>query len=284
VHSPHARYFAALGALGALGALACAVAMATASVAGAQKPTVLYGVVTNLNGVRLARVELTLANTTLRVVSNDSGEFVFDAPPTGRLRLIARRIGFKPMEQGFKLEAGASKQVDVEMEGIPSQLDSILVLERGGYGRMADFWNRRMIGVGAFITHADIDRRKPYRPSDLLRTVNGVRVDTDNGNGRPVIRMGRTAIAMGVRRGTVALAADCKVTYYVDGHLVPTGSFHIDDLPTMSIEAVEIFRGPSETPASMHHAETACGVISIWTREPPPKERPEPVGEPSQRR
>jgi hypothetical protein len=251
----------------------CALAFALAAAAGAQKPTVLFGVVTNVNGVRIKGVALTLANTTLQVVTNDSGEFVFATPPTGRLRLTARRLGFKPEEKGFKLEIGDSKQVDFELEGVAEQLDSIMVLGRGGNGRMADFWNRRMIGVGAFITHDDIERRKPYRPSDLLRTVNGVRVDTDNGDGRPMIRMGRTAIAMPPRRGSATLAADCKVTYYLDGHFVPGGTFHIDDLPTMSVEAIEVFRGPSETPASFRQGETACGVISIWTREPPPKEK-----------
>jgi hypothetical protein len=257
-------------------ALASAVALAAAA-AGVQKPTVLFGVVTNINGVRIKGVALTIANTTLQVVTNDSGEFVFATPLTGRVRLMARRLGFKPEEKGFKLDAGDSKRVDFELEGIAEQLDSILVLGRGGNGRMADFWNRRMIGVGAFITHADIERRKPYRPSDLLRTVNGVRVDTDNGNGRPVIRMGRTAIAMSPRRGSVTLAADCKVSYYLDGHFVPGGTFHIDDLPTMSIEAIEVFRGPSETPASFRQGETACGVISVWTREPPPREKADTV-------
>lgn len=251
---------------------------ALAGALGAQQPTVLFGVVTNLNGVRIAGVELSLANSTLHVMTNDSGEFLFDRPPTGRLRLTARRMGFRSEEKGFKIDLGETKQVDFELEGAPEQLDSVLVLGRGGYGRMADFWNRRMIGVGAFITHADIERRKPYRPSDLLRTVNGVRVDTDMGDGRPVIRMGRTALGTRTYRNVQTLAADCRVTYYLDGHLVPQGTFHIDDLPAMSLEAIEIFRGPSETPASFHKAETACGVISIWTREPPAREKPEEPG------
>jgi len=260
----------------------CAV-VAAASGALAQKPAVLFGVVTNLNGVRIAGVELVLANTNLHVVTNDSGEFLFDTPPTGRVRLTARRMGFRSEEKGFKIDAGESKKVDFELEGVPEQLDSVLVLGRGGFGRMADFWNRRMIGVGAFITHADIDRRKPTRPSDLLRTVNGVRVDTDNGDGRPVIRMGRIALGTRTLRNVQSLAADCRVTYYVDGHYVPPGTFHIDDMPTMALEAVEIFRGPAETPPAFRQRDTACGVISIWTREPPPKGTPDTPGDASLR-
>jgi hypothetical protein len=258
-------------------AVLCAVAGAAAAAgparADAQKPTVLFGVVTNMNGVRIAGVAMTIANSTLQVVTNDSGEFLFTVAPTGRVRLMARRLGFKPEEKGFKIDLGDSRKVDFELEGIVEQLDSVLILGRSTTGRMADFWNRRLIGVGVFLTHDDIERRKPYRPSDMLRTVAGVRVDTDLGDGRPTIRMGRTSLPTPRGRGSATLAADCKVTYYMDGHFVPGGTFHIDDMPAMSIEAIEVFRGPSETPASMRQRETACGVISIWSREPPAKER-----------
>jgi hypothetical protein len=267
------------------GTLALVIALAISPAAAvAQKPAVLFGVVTNLNGVRIGGVEMTLASaaagtalsaTPLRVVTNDSGEFIFDAPPTGKLRMTARRIGFKPQEKGFKLDAGASRQEDFELEGIPELLDSIHVTGKLGIGRMAEFWNRRAGGLGAFITRADIDRRKPYRPSDLLRTVSGVRVTGDNALDRPEIQMGRTAVLPATRGGAAQLGGRCIVNYYVDGNWVSPGTFHIDDISPSSIEAIEVYRGPAEIPARFRQRETACGLIVIWTREPPPKEKPD---------
>jgi hypothetical protein len=241
---------------------------------GAQKPTVLFGVVTNPSGVRIAGAELTISNSSLRVVTNDSGEFAFDAPPTGRVRVTAHRLGFKPLEKGFKLDVGESRRIDFELEGIPDILDTVTVVGRGGNNRMAEFWNRRMVGNGAFITRDDIDRRKPYRPSDLLRTVAGVRVNTGDMNDRPVIQMGRTGVALPARRNVPTLGAECRVNYYLDGNWMPSGTFHMDDLTPTSIEALEIYRGPAEVPARFRQRETACGLIVIWTREPPPKEKP----------
>ncbi|HVT40224.1 MAG TPA: carboxypeptidase regulatory-like domain-containing protein [Gemmatimonadaceae bacterium] len=265
--------------------VALAMALATISAAGiAQKPAVLFGVVTNLNGVRIGGVEMTLVNASggsalsapaLHVVTNDSGEFIFDSPPTGKLRMTARRIGFKPQEKGFKLDVGASRQEDFELEGIAELLDSIHVTGVLGTGRMAEFWNRRAGGLGAFITRADIERRKPYRPSDLLRTVSGVRVTGDNALDRPVIQMGRTSVQPSTRGGAAQLGGRCVVNYYVDGSWVSPGTFHIDDISPSSIEAMEVYRGPAEIPPRFRQRETACGLIVIWTREPPPKEKPD---------
>lgn len=242
--------------------------------AAAQKKTVLFGVVTNLDGVRLSRVEVTIASRDLRMVTNDSGEFVFDAPPTGRVRLLVKRLGFKQQEKGFTLNEGESKQIDFELEGIPELLDSVVVLEKGGNGRMAEFWARREIGNGAFITRAEIQKRNPYRPSDMLRMLSGVRVSSNGSDAdRPVISMGRTPIGTRTFRNVQTLAGDCKVSYYLDGNWVSPGTFHPDDLSPSTIEAIEVYRGPAEIPAKFRQRETACGLIVIWTREPPPKQR-----------
>ena len=259
--------------------VAAALILASAAATG-QKPTVLFGVVTNLNGLRLAGVELTIANTSFRAVTNDSGQYLFDTPPTGRVHLQARRVGFKQADHGFKLDAGASHQEDFELEGIPELLDSVRILGQQGTGRMAGFWNRRMLGVGAFITRAEIEHRGAYRSSDLLRTINGVRVLGDNPSGRPIIQMGRMAVMAGTMRSTdprksnTDFAAKCQVNYYVDGSWVNPETFHMDDLSPSSIEAVEIYRGPAEIPPAFRQRETACGLIVIWTREGSAKEKP----------
>lgn len=251
-----------------------AASLVLAVPAAGQKKTLLYGVVTNLDGVRLSRVEVSIAQSNVRMVTNDSGEFMFNAPPTGRVRLLVKRLGFKQQEKGFKLNEGESKQVDVELEGIPELLDSVVVVEKGGNGKMAEFWARRSMGNGAFITRAEIQKRNPYRMSDMLRMLSGVRVSTNGGDiERPLISMGRTPIGVRTFRNVQTLAGDCKVSYYLDGNWVSPGTFHPDDLTPGTIEAMEVYRGPAEIPAKFRQRETACGLIVIWTREPPPRER-----------
>lgn len=258
-----------------------AVALLAARAASAQEPGTLVGVVTNLNGIPVKGAEVRILKYALRAVTNDSGVYIFDAVPPGKLVVEARRIGFKPDEERVTVDPGKRKQLDFEMEGIPEQLDSVMIREAGGNGRLAEFWNRRMIGVGAFITRQDLDKRRPYRPSDMLRTITGVRVlSGENAMERPTIVMGRNSVTQQRSRVNSGpqLGGDCKITYYVDGMYVMPGTFHIDDLSPSAIEAVEIYRGPAEIPARYRQRETACGLIAIWTREPPPKPK-DPVGE-----
>ncbi len=231
----------------------------------APKPSVLFGKRRHgyINGVRLGGVELTVAGGSLRVVTNDSGEYIFDQPPAGRVLVTARRLGFKAQEKGFKLEAGAARKVNFELEGIPDLLDSVLILGQGGNNRMAEFWARRAVGFGVYLTRSDIERRASYRSSDLLRALPGVRVTSDNGIDRPVIQMGRMAIMGAQRRGVTGLAANCVVNYYVDGNWMPPNTFHIDDLSPSAIEAIEVYRGPAEIPARFKQRETACGLIVV---------------------
>ncbi len=248
-------------------------AMVLPSIGSAQKPAVLHGVVTNMNGVPLPGAEVTVEKTTLRVVTNDSGVFLFDSVPAGRQRVFARRLGFKPHDKGVKLTEGVATQVDLDLEGIPDLLDSVKVFGRRDNSRMAEFYNRRAIGLGAFITRADIERRNASRASDLLRTITGVRVNQSDAFDRPEIQMGRTPIRLPLKPGGKdrSLAADCHVNYYLDGNWVSPGTFHIDELSPSSIEGIEIYRGPAEIPARFRQRETACGLIVIWTREPPEK-------------
>jgi hypothetical protein len=90
---------------------------------------------------------------------------------------------------------------------------------------------------------------------------------------RPQVTMGRTGIGMTGYRNTQSRASDCRVNYYVDGMWMPTGSFHPDDISPVAIEAIEVYRGAAEIPAKFRQRETGCGLIVIWTREPPSRDR-----------
>ena len=87
--------------------------------------------------------------------------------------------------------------------------------------------------------------------------------------------MGRNPPSVGNRpTGVGRIGGICEVTYYIDGSYVPSGTFHMDDMSPTMVEAVEVYRGPSETPARFRQRDSACGIIAIWTREPPAKSKP----------
>ena len=237
---------------------------------------IVFGTVRNVNQVPLQGAEVRILGTSVRAVTNDSGEFKLDGVHSGRFKFVARRLGFQSAEVTVRLAEGESKEIRVILLGIPELLDSVVVIGEQTTGRMADFWRRRTIGVGAFITRAEIERRRPSRPSMLLMALSGVSVAGSDALGQPNIQMGRSGVASATKNRAQMLAADCQVAYYVDGMQTSRGAFHIDDLPPQDIEAIEVYRGPSEIPAKFRAIDTGCGLIVIWTREPPPRTRPPP--------
>lgn len=65
------------------------------------------------------------------------------------------------------------------------------------------------------------------------------------------------------------MRGSCLPEVYLDGVPAP-GARQIDQLITpMDIEAVEIYRSPSEVPARFTTAASQCGVILIWSRRGP---------------
>ncbi|MHB1312774.1 MAG: carboxypeptidase-like regulatory domain-containing protein [Gemmatimonadaceae bacterium] len=239
--------------------------------------TMVFGTVRNASGVPISGADVWLEGTTVKAVSNDSGEFRIDHAPNGRQRVMVRRVGFRPDSRKVSLSPGDTRQVKFTLDGMLEELDAVIVTaQQGANGRMAGFWARRMVGVGVFITRADIDRRHPPQTSDLFHAVMGVKVIS--GAAAEPVRLATGRQAMTAVRGANSAGSNiCPMQYYVDGMFMSPGTFSVDEIVPVQIEAIEIFRGPSEIPARFRQRETGCGLVVIWTREPPAKTR-EPTG------
>jgi len=85
---------------------------------------------------------------------------------------------------------------------------------------------------------------------------------------------GRSGISASPR-GNLAASNACAMQYYVDGIFMTPGTFSVDEIVPVQLEALEIFRGPSEIPARFRQRDTGCGLVVIWTREPPAIAKPE---------
>jgi outer membrane receptor for ferrienterochelin and colicin len=122
---------------------------------------------------------------------------------------------------------------------------------------MAGFDRRRASSNGTFITREEIEHRNPQRLSQMFYSVPGVRVGGS--------AMGDTHTDLYSSRSRYS----CPMLYYLDGiRQPPTSGFGIDILPPQDIEGIEVYLGPSGTPAVFRYRGGHCGVVAIWTRDP----------------
>lgn len=255
--------------------VALATAMAVAF-AGAQEtaPIRVFGTVRNASGVAIAGAEVWIDGTGWCTVSNDSGEFHFDRAPAGRVKVMVRRIGFRPDSKRIALKPGDARQVRFVLDGLLEELETVLITaQANASGRMQEFWARRMVGLGVFMTREEIERSRAPRTVDLFRGILGVRIISGN-SGFTRLVSGRQS--MSAMRGNSSAASACAMQFYVDGVFMTPGSFSVDEVPPETLEAIEVYRGPSEIPARFRQRDTACGLVVIWTREPPPRVKKEP--------
>lgn len=265
------RQLTALRPVRSLATLTCvAIALAYATIGRAQdsRPATgsINGRVLDPAGRAVAGAELTIPGSTVRVETDDTGEFRLKNIPAGDLSIRVRRLGFKPDTSIISVLAGQTVPLMIALQPLPVVLATMTILGKHYTGRLASFYQRRDRGMGHYYTRDEIEKRNPANTTDLLRTVPGIRLQP-LGFGRQTLRF----------RG-----ARCPPLVWIDGSPLGAGEFDIDNVPTRSIEAMEIYTGIAALPSEFTAGPTtttSCGTIVIWSRQGEPRSRRRAKGE-----
>jgi hypothetical protein len=234
----------------------CLIALVAASsrVALAQEGA-LRGIVSDSAGAPIASADVGIASLHKLTRTDDHGRFAFEKIPVGAVELSVRRLGYEPR----KLQATVSNTLEfsfnVTLVANPAVLGATDVSAKRRYQAIEGFHQRRIQGIGVYVTRDDIVARNANLPTDVLRQAAGVQiVRTRTGQGL------RFTSASGGRR-------DCPPTMWIDGQRAP--GIEIDELPVDDIEGIELYRGASTTPPQFWHGGgPSCGTVVIWTRTP----------------
>lgn len=248
----------------AASALAIGIAaLSSASESRGQGIGALNGVVLDSAGMRIEGAEVHLLRSALVARTDSAGMFLL-AAPAGNAELHVRRLGYHPLAFAIAVIAGETQSLEIVLLVHPTVIDTVLVDAVATSPRMYDFEQRRVRGVGSFITRKDIEKRRPHVMSEMLRTVPGVRLDRSN--------TGRNSVDM-TRNFDRRSRGICPVQLFVDGHPYRGYGFGLDNFTPDEVEAVEVYRSVSEIPPEYNYGSASCGVIALWTRDPPPKEK-----------
>ena len=196
------------------------------------------------------------------------GSFSLNAPAAGSYFLYVARMGYKSVIDGlfqvgddgvFELQVGLTRAA-VELEDLVVEAE-----EQKSKLELVGFMERAAIGRGTFLIGEDIQAVALDKITDAFRNIPGLDVVT----AKPFV--GPEAMSnpeIRIRRG----GGECAPTLYVDGAIMALGSQRPESGPVRpddfvvpaSVEAVEIYVRPSETPIQ-YEAMGRCGVVLIWT-------------------
>jgi hypothetical protein len=201
------------------------------------------------------------------VDTDENGFFRVTRIRPGPFMLRVVRLGYRANSTPLWSIAGNQVlQVEVRLDAEAIVLAPLTVTSSRRMVRpspvLEGFRARAAVGIGHFITRADIERRQPGRITDILANVPGVHLDGGGIGNRRVVYLNRGP------------QGRCPAQVYVDGMLLNRmimrnrdAGFAIDDaVNPASVEGIEVYRGTAGIPAEFLTPEAQCGVVVIWTR------------------
>jgi hypothetical protein len=221
-----------------------------------------------------------------RVSVDTLGGFRLRSWHAGKYRLKTTAIGYQTVSSEIlELATGDILDLTIRMATNAVPLEPIVVKARAratlaeialrGYYDRRDSGQR--LGLGRFLDRGAMAQRG-RKLTEVLATIPGVRVHYVSNCSVPLISMtgnnaARFEQADGDRyvragSGTSCNASTiCRANFYIDGvqHALDDGVSIDLTLPLDQVEAIEVYRRASETPAEFLGRAT-CGVVAIWTR------------------
>jgi hypothetical protein len=221
----------------------------------------VQGVITGTTREPLPDVSVSAGASGVTTSSDSSGAFRLAGLPAGRLRLVARRVGYAPATFELDLPPDGTVHVAIRMGRTATVLGTVVVRAEGGevdVGLLQEgFYDRRRKAHGIFLSPADVQRRETARASALLRDVPNVTV-RNAGAGQVV------PLARSLRGGY------CQLDVWVDGYYAPMlGTLSFDDVVSLNnLKAIEVYRTARDVPARFQRTDNDCGAVLVWTSAP----------------
>jgi len=246
---------------------------ATAPLAG-QGRSVLTGVVISDS----AGVPLPGANIRIRwasgrdtvLVANGKGRFELRRLVAGRYWLTTEWQGIRSPLLAVDLREGERFEAEFTVRSAAPSLmaaEEATVLPdletRAAPIRTSTFEQRRLTGLGLYITQDEIERRESATLNELLRNAQGIRITCGRDGCLPML----TRAPFG-----------CAPAFYVDDMLADGRT--ATNIRATELHGIEIYEGVSQLPAELvrDRQRARCGVIAVWTRRGPeaPPATPKP--------
>ena len=230
--------------------------------------TVLTGTVReDSTGRPLQGVEVVLLGYGLKTTTDAAGRFLLGTLPVGHQAVLFRLVGYQPAWLRFRV--GKQDTTRAETILVPfnaQQLEPVEVTARSAAPSTMDaFEERRRRGMGHFIDSATMRRSDNVPLFSLLR--RHTRVDVKQVYLPDERRYEDWAISRRSR------SSDCYMQVILDGISIyqpgqigrnppDLGQFH-----PSSLEALEAYQGPADTPPEFSSGVIDCGTLVLWTRK-----------------
>jgi hypothetical protein len=205
-----------------------------------------------------------------RARTGPDGSFQMPLRAPASVRIEPRRTGYRSTLTA-ELPVAWREAVEVRLSAAALAIEPLRVTARVEPPRRRNlelngYYRRERQGIGQYMRREDIERRASANLAQVLRRVAAASIIYKGAH--QYIWFPRNALRSQAGGGP---GGACLPRLFVDGTRV-TYDFQNDINSVVNpnqVEALEIFRGPSEIPPQYNDNNSMCGVVLIWTRTEP---------------
>jgi hypothetical protein len=225
--------------------------------------------------------------------TDDSGRVVLAGVPAGIRTVTIRALGYQALAEQFSFVAGQVIEWQFTLRRTATALDTVKVKETVIHDtKLAGYLERKARGFGHFIDDSIWAKYESSRISDVLSRIPGLRIKAGSGttnafvvNTRGQLRAFQTCPINspgGSCDGDPAMGAPvglCYADIYLDGAPMFTAGhgtrpFSVNELQASDIQGAEYYAGAASMPIEYNKTGSGCGVLLLWTRTGPRREKP----------
>lgn len=235
----------------------------------APKPLpILRGAIQDTSGKPLDGALIEIIGLQRRMFTGSSGGFRFDEVKPGKYWVVARRIGYEPLQTALTFKQGDDREVVFQLDPLPHVLQEEIVKgdDAAWQRRYGDFKARSRGAFGNFLTRDDIEQARAHYLGDVVRRhLPFTRSDAFFTPAFADFDRGFTGSRRLGQRTRSAFNRGCSPLVSVNGG-TPSGIWAVNDFRPEHVEAVEVYRGNRMMPAEFAMWGTECGLVVVWTR------------------
>ena len=253
--------------------LVCAMCGVLASRATAQSaaPTTLpayrlrlLGVFDSQSGAPIEGAEVVDVMSKTSAATSTTGTVALSYLPDGGSLVRIQKLGYQPQTMMVAISPADTVPITILLVALAPTLPTVVTRDsapRYLSPGLRAFEERRRLGIGHFITEAELRKHDSQRMTSVVIQLPSVRLICPTKG----MRRGE-CFAVGTRAATrmALLGGLCEIDLYMDGIIITDND--LQKLEVSDFAAVEYYAG-AEIPAQYNRTGSSCGVLLLWTRE-----------------
>jgi hypothetical protein len=231
--------------------------------------------------------EVGLPELGLSTRTDAKGAFRIAGIAAGEHRVSVRRMGFGAADTRVVFQGHETVERRVVL-GRAVVLETMTAYERSNDRSMLGFEENRRMGLGHFMTRAELDKFTGMKLLSALQNLTSFKpvLGRSGAFAYPTSSRAPKFLCLPLTRecaenhgaywpdgpeaGRGVIVA-CYALVYLDGVLMngskqPTEPFDLSTVAPEQLEAVEWYASPSQTPLQYSRSGSQCGVLVLWTR------------------